>query len=183
MGCGQPKEQYILCQYNIEEDNTQILNCVDNCKNLFKDEFGKEMNNNRKELEDSLELYMDNEKIPFSFTYSKKGSHELKIVITNINDNLKNISCMFMNCKSLIRIDLSNFNSNNIIDMSNLFFNCTSLRAIELNNFRTNNVYNIKNMFRNCTTLISVDLSSFRTNNAKEMLFFNTIYKKYKLRK
>ena len=34
-----------------------------------------------------------------------------------------------MDCITLLSIDLSNFNINNIKDMSNMFYNCSSLTS------------------------------------------------------
>ena len=47
---------------------------------------------------------------------------------------------LFSGCSSLINIDLSNFNNNNVTSMVRMFFGCTSLTNIDLSNFNTNNV-------------------------------------------
>ena len=47
---------------------------------------------------------------------------------------------MFCNCCSLISLNLSNFNTNNVIDMSWMFRGCKSLTNINLSNFNTNKV-------------------------------------------
>ena len=58
-----------------------------------------------------------------------------------------------MDCITLLSIDLSNFNINNIKDMSNMFYNCSSFTSLNLSNFNTNNVQNMSNMLFNCTSL------------------------------
>ena len=44
---------------------------------------------------------------------------------------------MFCDCRSLEKLDLSNFNTNNVIDMSCMFHNCENLIALNLSNFST----------------------------------------------
>ena len=42
---------------------------------------------------------------------------------------------MFYECNSLKNIDLSNFNTQNVINMSRMFYGCKSLTNIDLSNF------------------------------------------------
>ena len=55
---------------------------------------------------------------------------------------------MFYGCSSLTNINLSNFNTNNVIDMSGLFGGCSSLKNINLSNFNTNKVTDMRAMFK-----------------------------------
>ena len=50
------------------------------------------------------------------------------------------MNCIFSNCKSLITLDLSNFNTQNIKNMSDMFFNCKSLITLDLSNFNNQKV-------------------------------------------
>jgi len=54
---------------------------------------------------------------------------------------------MFYAFSSLTNVDLSNFNTENLIDMSFMFFKCSSFSNINLSNFKTNNVNNMSCMF------------------------------------
>ena len=63
------------------------------------------------------------------------------------------MSDMFSWCSSLININLSNFNTNNVTDMSWMFGRCLSLTNINLSNFNTNNVNNMWGMFYGCEKL------------------------------
>ena len=47
---------------------------------------------------------------------------------------------MFDGCFSLKKLNLSNFNTNNVIDMSYMFNGCKSIKEINLSNFNTNNI-------------------------------------------
>ena len=60
---------------------------------------------------------------------------------------------MFWGCSSLINIDLSNFNTNNVTDMDAMFANCSSLTYIDLSNFNTNNATSMRGMFSGCNLL------------------------------
>ena len=54
---------------------------------------------------------------------------------------------MVCSCKSLKYLELSKFNTENVIDMENMFRDCYSLININLSDFNTQNVINIKSMF------------------------------------
>ena len=47
---------------------------------------------------------------------------------------------MFFRCFSLKKLNLSNFNTNNVTDMSGMFSGCSSLEELKFSNFNTNNV-------------------------------------------
>ena len=63
------------------------------------------------------------------------------------------MSCIFLGCTSLTSINLSNFNTNNVIDMNSMFYRCSSLTNINLSNFNTNNVVDMGGMFNGCEKL------------------------------
>ena len=80
--------------------------------------------------------------LPFSYfhKFNKKGKYTIKYIFKK---NITKTNCMFMWCSSLNSIDLSNFNSNNVINMASMFSGCSSLTKINLSNFNTNNVKNM----------------------------------------
>ena len=57
------------------------------------------------------------------------------------------MNSMFSCCESLESINLSSFNTNNVIDMSYMLFGCKSLESIDLSPFNTNNVTNMSYIF------------------------------------
>ena len=81
---------------------------------------------------------------------------------------------MFNGCKSLTSIDLSSFDTSNVVAMSSLFDGCSSLTNLNLSNFNTSKVTNMEWMFQGCTNLIALDLSSFDTSKVTTMyvMFF-----------
>ncbi len=76
---------------------------------------------------------------------------------------------MFLNCRSLKKLDLSSFNTNSVQDMSQMFGGCSDLRMLNITNFDTKKVTNMNGMFANCETLEELDLSNFDTKNVKSM--------------
>jgi len=146
----------IKCMYNIKEIDKpiQILNKNGIIRETIHNGY--------------CQLYFNNQKKNFCFEYQfpKKGEIEIKIKFIK---TLKNLSFMFSGCSSLISLDLSNFNTNNVIDMNSIFSGCSSLISLDLSNFNTNNVNNMCAMFSGCSSLISLDLSNFNTNNVEDM--------------
>ena len=162
-------ENFIIGEYYIKEENlkdeVQILNCFEQSKNKESWLTGI---NNEKELRESSEIFINDEKINFCFKYkfSKEGKYKIKfrfkrfILVTNY---------LFYNCSSLISLDLSNFLSNKVTNMNNMFSNCISLSSIHFSDFNTDNVTDMNSMFSNCHSLTSLDLSNFNTKNTIDM--------------
>ena len=75
-------------------------------------------------------------------------------------DKVTNMQGMFYNCKSLISLDASNWDTSNVTNMQAMFQNCRSLTSLDTSNWDTSNVTNMGNMFQDCINLESVDLSN-----------------------
>lgn len=68
--------------------------------------------------------------------------------------NVTDMSEMFSNLLSVTDINLSGlFNTSKVYDMKMMFFNCRLLTRLDLSNFDTNNVKNMKDMFLCCESL------------------------------
>ena len=143
-------DNYIICEYNIKnKNNIQILNSYEEVvrnNNYYK---GKGIEN-EKEIKDNCEIYLNENKINFNYKYELEGKNIIKIISKN---SLNNTNYMFSNCSSLNSLNLSNFNTNNIINMSYMFSDCSSLTSLNLSNFNTNNVNNMSYMFSYCSSL------------------------------
>ena len=120
------KKNEIKCIYNIKNiGNEQILNCCEETKRNFP--FWKwndiKAIENEKEIREKSNIYLNNKKINFCFKYNfeKKGNY---VILMKYNNLLKNINFMFYGCSSLISLDLSNFNTNNVTSISYMFSNC-----------------------------------------------------------
>ena len=82
---------------------------------------------------------------------------------------------MFSYCDSLTTIDLSNFNTQNVINMSSMFNGCHSLSNINLSAFNTQNVTNMRFMFAGCQYLSNHDEALL----SDMFLGCNSLIKKY----
>ena len=102
--------------------------------------------------EKNTKLYINNkeEKYKKFFFPEQKGIYRFKLVFSK---KLVNCSYMFYNCKNLLKIDFSNFNSDNVKDISYMFYCCTNLLDIKFANFNTINVTNMGCIFKGCKTL------------------------------
>ena len=78
---------------------------------------------------------------------------------------------MFNNCSGLTSLDISKFNTSNVINMSGMFNSCSGLTSLDLSNFDTSNVMNMQSMFKSCSGLTSLDLSNFDTSNVMNMQY------------
>ena len=55
---------------------------------------------------------------------------------------------MFYNCKSLKELNLSNFNTINVVSMRAMFWGCSSLKELNISNFKINEA---TYMFEGCS--------------------------------
>lgn len=77
--------------------------------------------------------------------------------------NIINMCCMFTDCKNLKQLDLSGFNTGNVREMTHMFSRCSNLEQINLSGLDTHNVEYMGQMFYGCKSLKQLDLSSFNT--------------------
>ena len=64
---------------------------------------------------------------------------------------------MFDGIINIAEIDLSNFDSSNVMSMFNMFTYCTNLKKITFGNINTCLVQNIEKLFYFCENLIIID--------------------------
>lgn len=79
--------------------------------------------------------------------------------------NIVDMSLMFSNCN--YDIDLSKFDTSNVTSMCCMFSCCSNLVELDLSSFNTTKVEYIQCMFGGCTSLISLDLSNFDARSFK----------------
>ena len=132
---------------------------------------------NREEINNNIIILLNNNKINFiyendKFIIDKKnftinGKYELKIIFYKTINNLNGI---FENCSNIYSIDLSNFDTTNIVDISCMFNGCKNLKKIKgIDKFNIKQVRNMTAIFKDCNELLELDLSNFDTSNAIEM--------------
>ena len=85
------------------------------------------------------------------------------------SSNIINTTYMFYNCNNLKSINIQNFNTTNVEDMYSTFYKCSSLLSLNLSNFDTSKVTRMSLMFSDCKNLISLDISNFNTSNVQYM--------------
>ncbi len=90
--------------------------------------------------------------------------------------NVINMNKLFYNCPRLESINLSNFNTSNVTNMSYMFRHDTSIQNIDVTHFDTSKVTNMSWMFSDDENLKSLDVSKFNTSSVKDMsyMFYNT---------
>ena len=150
--------------------NIYFLNGTDN-QNMAKNE---EIINLKKE---DCDLFINDDLYEFnsSFKPEKKGEYKIKLLFKK---RLKNCSYMFNNCDNIIKLDLSLFNSSEIMNMHYMFGKCHFLNEINLTSFKTDKVINMSYLFNKCSNLETIVFSeSFDTSNVEDMSFmFHNCY-------
>ena len=80
---------------------------------------------------------------------------------------------MFYQCSSLVNLDLSSFNTQNVASMYGMFAGCSSLKVLNLSNFKTHNVFDIWNIFNGCKSL---KIENIITNDIRLLLEFKSYH-------
>ena len=83
--------------------------------------------------------------------------------------NLVDMTYMFSECESLESIDVSNFDTSNATDMTQLFKSCKSLKKLDVSNFNTSKVTSMDAMFYECSELTTLDVRNFDTSKVTNM--------------
>ena len=69
----------------------------------------------------------------------------------------------FDGCNSLKELDLSSFDTSELVDTDSTFKGCSALTSINMNNFDTSQVTLVTSMFSSCSSLTSLYLPKFDT--------------------
>ena len=117
--------------------------------------------------ETNVELFINDKKFKFKkyFIPEKEGKYNIKL---KFNLFLKDCSYMFAGCRKIENIDLSSFNTKNVINMFEMFHSC-DIKELDLSSFDTKNVIDMSYMFDGCDKLESIELFSFNTRNVRYM--------------
>ena len=111
-----------------------------------------------------------------SMAYMFAGSMASSIDLSSFNtSNVISMDRMFVNASNVTSLDFSTFNTHKVTNMSSMFTHCTSLLELDLSNFYTYKVTAMDSMFNSCTSLTNLDISNFNTSNVTTMsaMFFN----------
>ena len=173
MNINYKNKNIIIGEIYINENNInkdiKIINSYENVQreNPFFNS-AESIYNNEKEIKRHILIKINEKKIKFAYCYkfNEKGKY---IIEYSFKKCLTNTIFMFRDCKSLINLNLSNFDTQKINNMNGMFWGCESLKNINLSNFDTKNVTDMENMFLDCQSLINLNLSNFDTENVTEM--------------
>lgn len=117
-------------------------------------------------VESDDEYFQCDQLTDFNTASNEDGDH-------SYNDNLY-LDGMFSGCSGLIELDVSNFNTDNVVDMCGMFSGCSNLTKLDLSSFNTGNTTDMCGLFYNCKKLVDVDLRNFDTSNVTDIsLIFN----------
>ena len=117
-----------------------------------------------------IKIIKDNK--TWKYNFKKEGKYNFEIVF---NDFINDLERFFDNCIHIISLDLSNFNSSNIINCKCMFAVCANLKKIiGINKLNTNKVIHMETMFQKCYELDYLDLSNFNTENVTNMSYMFT---------
>ena len=127
------EENYILAEINIEKDDInkdiRIINTFEEYKRIndLDDKEDDYKYENEKEIKENCIIKINNKRIEFNnfYKFKEKGKYIIKYLFKK---NIKNANCLFSECNCLSNINLSNFNTQNVIDMSDMFYYCSSLK-------------------------------------------------------
>ncbi len=87
--------------------------------------------NNKEDFQNSIDLLLDDQIIDFGFQYKFQKEKQYTLIF-KIKKPLENLNNMFYNCSSLTYLNLSNFNTNNVINMSYMFYKWSSFTYLNL---------------------------------------------------
>ena len=168
---------YIIAEINIEEKDVnkdiRIIISSDECLKKYPNHprICRDDKCTNEKVFKNCEIRINEELItPFNYEhkFKEKGKYIIKYIFKK---NMESICLMFYRCTSLTKIDLSNFNTDNVKYMNGLFSGCSSLISVDLSNFKTDKVDDFGFLFRRCSSLTNINLSNFNfnTNNVTGM--------------
>ena len=78
-------------------------------------------------------------------------------------------SSMFSGCDNLISVDMTGFQTNNVVRTNRMFYGCSSIEELSLSTLNTAHVVSMADMFAGCSSLKTIELDSFQTANVVNM--------------
>jgi surface protein len=82
---------------------------------------------------------------------------------------------MFNRCRSVLELNVKNFNTSKVTNMSSMFYECQVVKKLNVEKWNTSNVTDMSGMFGWCYQLTNLDVSGFETDNVTNMSgMFNT---------
>ena len=112
-----------------------------------------------------MKLFIDGKEEPFENEHKFEESKEY-LIEYKFDNELINMTALFMDIKNLKEIDFSDIKAENISTMDKLFRNRINLEKVMLNNLKTYKVETMISMFQGCNKLKELNMVKFDTSNA-----------------
>ena len=162
MGVGS-SENNIICTHEIGPDDInkdiQIINFY------YNDNYDPE-DCNKEEIIKKSEIFIDKKLIDFTpvYKFEKQGKYKVKI---KFNEPIKNGKFMFLNCKTITKIDGNNFNATKLKFADKMFSECDKLEEIDIDKWKVSNVESMSSMFEKCKSLKAFSAPDWETKKVK----------------
>ena len=141
------------------KERTQIINSFENVKELnnYKNKENDWKYENKKEIEDNIQIRINDEIKNFRYYYrfKKQGTYKIEYIFKN---PLTKTNHMFFGCKNIIKLDFSNFDTSQVTNMSNMFYNCNSLKNLNVSNFVFKDNIKTDYMFSCCSEYLKNEI-------------------------
>ena len=138
---------------------------------LMRDEKEPEHSNINKLNDSNTEIYINGKKSKFTKFIPSIIENDYKIKLV-FKKRMNDCSYMFRGCSSIVKLDLSSFDTSNVVDMKHMFSLCCYLEEINLSNLKTEQVTDMSYMFNKCLCLKKIEFPpSFSTINVNNMEF------------
>ena len=150
--------------------NGQYRNFIYEWQNIENDGWGVILTDKDSEEDVTTKLCTSiNDKPIVSMNYMFYGSKTKNIDLSSFDtSNVVSMGYMFSEMSSLTELDLSSFDTSNVTSMSYMFYN-DKLEELDLSSFDTSNVVYMSGMFYENRLLKKLDLSNFNTSNVIDM--------------
>lgn len=159
----------INCIYDKQDEEINLLHDYSIDKECFNSKDYMIYKEGEKNInENNIDIYIDGNKIKFNSKYKSEERGEIKVKF-KFNKLITSTHDMFSYCSSLKYIDLSSFNSSQVVDIGFMFFSCSSLKSIDLSRLDTSKVINMNDLFLECKNLETINLTSLDTSNVINM--------------
>ena len=124
-------------------------------------------------------VYIDLANFDFQLTTNVQEMFSYCINLTEIKFPklhyiITNTSYMFNYCKKLVKLDLSNINTENVTSMAGMFQNCEKIKSLDLSKFDTKNNTLLYCMFNDCYELKEIKFS--KKFDTEKVMFMNWMF-------
>jgi len=163
---------YIIGEFEIKDINkkTRILNSFESWDSPNKIKTETYKYKNEYEIKKYIEIQINDKSKPFSYFYDFKipGKYIIKYIFKTL---FTKTVCLFADCQSLKKVDLSHFNTEKVTNMNSMFNGCKLLNEINLANINTQNVTDMCHIFSGCESLKNLDVSKLNTEKVTNMAY------------